>query len=650
MWTCFGLRSAKSRTTALVTTLAVCSAGLSLHASAGGYMEQATRFDRSLQTDEESFKRFIVTYQNPDAAARSGAITADLAHVSVMTGFDVKAVRWLATGDLLLKTTDVLNREGALRLLREFALIHAINHAQPDYVYELSANDPLIPQQWHLSAVVPNTSYSGANGWTVQAGANVIAGWNYSVGEGVIVGILDSGYTDHPDILPNLAPPDSGYHHSGFDFVQDDDDQDINDPVLGWDCDAHDPGNWDPADPTHYPSIWHGTHVTGLAVAAYNNNMYGAGVAPGALFLPVRVAGLRGDAFESDIVDAIIWSSGAQQPIPPPVPGDPPRPTSAMCDGVVIGAPTSIQGRNQAPARVINLSIAGNHSCAGTSMQTAIDDAHAVGSALVVAAGNGNMNVSGVSPASCANVITVAATDFGGRRAMALDLSGNNVPYSNYGAGVTLAAPGGGYGAYLSPPKPPKYFDVPIISDCNTGFAAPVGPNSCGLEGTSMAAPLVSGLVAAMVSLKPFLTPDDVRTHLVQDVRPWGTGGLPTQPQMFPIGPGLMDGGATLAEVSTLADPQQATLSANPNPVVVPAGQSGGFYSLSWNVPGYSVVDLWVQDPLTTGTEFWYDGTVPAVTTQATHYVAIADPFKWRLTPHGQPNVVLKELLVTAQH
>ena len=68
------------------------------------------------------------------------------------------------------------------------------------------------------------------------------------------------------------------------------------------------------------------------------------------------------------------------------------------------------------------------------STQAAINDAVAMGATVVVAAGNDATDASQVFPASCNNVITVAASDLRGHLA---------TRYSNYGATVEIMAPGG---------------------------------------------------------------------------------------------------------------------------------------------------------------------------------------------------------------
>jgi serine protease len=628
----------------LITVVTTWAAQASAPLQAAGYAERAIRFDASMQTDEETFSRFIVTYQDATAAIRSGQVASDLTHVSVMTGLDLRAVRWIATGGLLIKTRDNIDRAGAQRLIRELALIDEIRYAQPDYVYAAAANDPQIANQWHLAPVGDNNSYAKVIGWNAQAGANVIAGWDYSVGNGVVIGILDSGFTSHPDLAPNLAPVIPETNNVGFDFVQGV--ADVNDPVPGWDCDAHDPGNWDPSDPVHYPSIWHGTHVAGLAAAVYNNGLYGAGVAPEAKIMPVRIAGERLQGYESDLVDAIIWASGSQHALPPPLPGDPAPPATATCNGVPIaGAPHYV---GYYPARVINLSWASIHACANTSMATAVTAAHDAGSVVVASAGNGNMDVSGVSPASCAGAIAVAATDFGGQRAKRRNAQNQLEPYSNYGSRVDLAAPGGGWGGYPhKPTDPPIYVDVPIPSDYNTGLTIPGGPTFTGLEGTSMAAPLVSGLAAAMASLHPSLSPDEIKDKIVQNVHHWGLDGLPAASMTYPMGAGLLDAAHTLSTVFQMPTPPSPVMYSTPAEVIVPAGQSGGYYTWTWDAYDYELVDVYIS---INGGPFEWDWVWPAHFHPTTQNWAPLGSIPWKLTPHGDISHIIKQYTVFAHH
>ena len=108
--------------------------------------------------------------------------------------------------------------------------------------------------------------------------------------------------------------------------------------------------------------------------------------------------------------------------------------TSDIADAIRWGAGLSVSGlpANPTPSGVLNLSLGGSGACSST-YQNAINAAVAAGTVVVVAAGNSNANAANYQPASCANVITVAATGHTGSRAY----------YSNYGATVEIAAPGG---------------------------------------------------------------------------------------------------------------------------------------------------------------------------------------------------------------
>ncbi|MGO4779201.1 S8 family serine peptidase, partial [Lysobacter sp. 2RAB21] len=147
---------------------------------------------------------------------------------------------------------------------------------------------------------------------------------------------------------------------------------------------------------------------------------------------------------------------------------------------------------NPNPADVINLSVGTAEPCSQTpTWQAAINTATANGTIVVAAAGNNNTDVSHFSPASCKNVITVAASDEGGRRAW----------YSNYGAGIDITAPGG------ERCSPATEF-LPLTrraykpSDCTQwhdakGILSTVsGDDYAYDDGTSMASPHVVGVVA----------------------------------------------------------------------------------------------------------------------------------------------------------
>jgi len=247
---------------------------------------------------------------------------------------------------------------------------------------------------------------------------------------------------------------------AGYDFISD---AAAARDGNGRDSNPRDEGDWTSGEcgPAS-SSSWHGTHVAGTVGAVTNNAKGVAGVAFGARISPVRVLGKCGGSL-SDIADAIVWASG----------------------GSVSGIPA-----NANPAEVINMSLGGGGAC-GTTYQAAIDSAVSRGTVVVVAAGNENQNVSNSRPANCNNVIAVAATDRNGARAS----------FSNFGTGIDVSAPG-----------------VGILSTRNAGSTTPTTENYTLLNGTSMAAPHVAGVVALMQAASA-KTPAQVESTLKSTAR-----------------------------------------------------------------------------------------------------------------------------------
>lgn len=464
---------------------------------------------------DTTFDQFIVKYRDGGAtAATPTAIERSLARAAPAIAPDarghalaVRHLRRMALGADVVRASRRLDRVDAATLMRRIAADPEVEYVEVDARMwpTLVPNDPLYPQQW---------GYAGS-----AASINAPAAWDKSTGNGVVVAVLDTGITPHSDLAANLV--------AGYDFITS---ATTARDGNGRDPNPNDEGDWITTASSCYQGVlrnssWHGTHVTGTVAARTNNGTGVAGVAFDARVQPVRVLGQCGGV-TSDIADAIVWASG----------------------GTVSGVPA-----NATPARIINMSLGGTGACS-TTYQNAINSAVGRGTTVVVAAGNGNTNVSNAQPASCANVIAVGAATSTGARAS----------FSNFGTGVDIAAPG-----------------VGILSTLNTGAQTQGAETYAYYDGTSMAAPHVAG-VAALVQRRraamgqPLFTPAQLEAHLKANVT-----AFPATPSQ-PIGTGLLNADAAV----TAAVPPPAP------PVIT-------YFSCSGTGGGYCSVNYTSSSPVT---------------------------------------------------
>jgi serine protease len=298
------------------------------------------------------------------------------------------------------------------------------------------------------SFAVPNDEYYPYQ-WH-YALINLPGAWDTTGGSSsVTVAVIDTGVLlGHPDLAGQLV--------SGFDFIRD--------PTNSRDGDGIDANPDDPGDQQFGGSSFHGTHVAGTIAAASNNATGVAGVASGVRIMPLRVLGARGGS-GYDIMQAVLYAAG--------LPNDSGRLPARRAD-------------------VINLSLGGG--APSQAEQDVFSQARRQGVVIVAAAGNSTSSAPAY-PASYQGVISVSAVGLRKTRAS----------YSNYGASVDVAAPGGDSGDWNGD----GYVDG-ILSTGGDDTRGSRLYNFRFMQGTSMAAPHVAGVVALMKSVNPALTPDDV--------------------------------------------------------------------------------------------------------------------------------------------
>ncbi|MCX5978918.1 MAG: S8 family peptidase [Chloroflexi bacterium] len=315
--------------------------------------------------------------------------------------------------------------------------------------------DPYYASQWDMHA--PTTGKEGA--------ANVAPTWGTSTGAGVVVAVIDTGQTNHPDLIANM--PDGW----GVDMIEN--------SGTARDGDGRDMNPTDEGDWAWYPSTWHGTHVAGT-IGAAQNEIGISGIAPNVSIQHVRVLGAGGGSF-NDVIDGIRWAAGL----------------TTSWDG----RPWSAFGLtdNVHPADVINMSLGGGSSCWST-LQDAISQARAAGTVVVTAAGNSFRDAANFTPANCNDTVTVAAT---GR-------VGGLANYSNFGSIIDIAAPGGDMSR-----------DSGILSTIGTGASTLTGYSYTNYQGTSMAAPHVAGVAALVASLHPTWGPSQIEAAIYAGARPF---------------------------------------------------------------------------------------------------------------------------------
>jgi subtilisin family serine protease len=301
-------------------------------------------------------------------------------------------------------------------------------------------------------------------------------------GKPVIVAVIDSGLDYfHPDLRAASVWRNTKEVVNG----RDDDGNGYVDDVIGWDFTDNDN---DPFDFTG-----HGTFVAGIIAAAPVNNTGVLGVNPNVQIMPLRVMNTIGRVYSSRVAAAIYY---------------------AVDNG----------------AQIINLSLSVPQL--SISEKRAVDYAAGKGVLVIAAAGNDGKDAKDYSPASLDNVITVAATDPQDKRA----------GFSNFGGAIDIAAPGVDILSLRA-----RQTDFMLFSGVQgykpgANFVGPPDNRYYRADGTSFAAPFVTGVASLILAARPNLTAAEVRRMLLQSARDIDQPGVDGN-----TGYGLLDAKAALA-------------------------------------------------------------------------------------------------------
>ena len=341
-------------------------------------------------------------------------------------------------------------------------------------------------------AVVPNDELVG-NQWYLQK-IRAFDAWETQHGSSdVIVAVLDAGLdTRHEDLIPNLY---TNLREVAGDHI-DNDGNGLVDDVHGWDFfdDDNDPRPELNGNPEEI-GVHHGTVIAGIIGAQGTNSIGVSGVAWDVSILPVRVLNTDGDGTFQTIVDGIDY---------------------AVAQG----------------ADVINLSFVGELD--SQELRDAIERAYERGTLVVAAVGNDTRDLD-VDP------LYPACSAWADKRNLILGVTATNADdaraeFSNYGKRCAdIAAPG-----------------VSMYSTQTS--TAGLGLYGNGWSGTSLAAPIVSGVAALLRSAYPTISPATIITALQTSVDP--IVGLNPKGQVGTLGAGRVNAQRAMTVAAGLVETQ----------------------------------------------------------------------------------------------
>ena len=292
-------------------------------------------------------------------------------------------------------------------------------------------DDPLFPSQWHLRLI------------------GIPEAWSVTDGGGAVVAVLDTGVAYEDEGPYRRAPDLAGTRFvPGWDFV-DGDGHPHDEPVVGR------PG--------------HGTHMAGTIAQTTNNGVGGAGVAPGAAIMPIRVVPPGGQGTAANVAKGLRFAA----------------------DHGAHVANVSLGSRVDAPE-------------VADAVRYAIEKG-----VTVVAPLGEERAASATFPAAYPGVVAVAA----------VRLDKTRSSYSNYGPRLDLVAPGGDRSSDQNGDGLEDGIVQQTVLEQKDSFCF------CFFEGTSSAAAHVSGTAALVVASGRATRPADVRAALLGSAEDLGPPG-----------------------------------------------------------------------------------------------------------------------------
>jgi len=372
--------------------------------------------------------------------------------------------------------------------------VDQIEFLEPNYLYQQSAfpNDPGFNRQWYLTVINVKDQWS----------RELLAREQENIGRRGIIAVIDGGiFLNHPDLKNKIW---SNADERPGDNI-DNDKNGYADDVNGWDFvdDDSDP-NPNLSGSYNIEAVNHGTIVAGIAAAGTNNYEGMAGAAWFADIMPLRVLDNSGLGDVYTVVLAINY---------------------AIDNG----------------ADVINLSLVGN----GYSqiLFEAIKRANDRGIIVVAAAGNTDPKINGTDLDITKSYPVCYQDDASQNLVIGVASVGKDLKksdFSSFGSCVDIVAPG--QDLYSS-----QYYAAGL-----TGFT---NYYNGGWSGTSLSAPLVSGVMATIKALRPGLGAEDIKNYVLSSAR---NIYLYNASYLGKLGAGMLDAGEALKAVMEKAVVKEA--------------------------------------------------------------------------------------------